>query len=429
MWSLQKLRESPEDTITTLARRGKNLRVEVESILSIDKDRRLLQTEYDELQARSRKLSKQLGEQIRRKPQDPVVESLREEAISCRAKASSLSDRLQLLAKEQKTQLLSLPNAPHSSTPEGQGEVHNREIRTGGPKPTESDKLRPHWDLFNSQNGLDFEAGSIVTGSGFLFYKGQIARLVRGLIYFFLEKAVEAGYEEIAPPLLVGEDAALGTGQLPDKEGQMYRIEEEPYYLIPTAEVPITNLYREKILSEQSFPVRCVGYTPCFRREAGSWGRDVRGLNRLHQFDKVEIVQICNPLYSYEVLEEMVSHVESLLEALELPYRLVQLCAGDLGFAAALTYDFEVYASAQKKWLEVSSVSNFESFQSRRMQLRYRKGSQVDYAHTLNGSALAIPRVLAALLEQGQRKDEIRLPTALLPYTGFSSLSIFSSKR
>ena len=429
MWSLQKLRESPETTIATLARRGKSLRVEVENILSIDTERRSLQTEYDELQTRSRQLSKQLGEQIRRKPQDPMVESLREEAITCRAKASAISDRLQILVKEQKTHLLSLPNAPHSSTPEGQNESQNKEIRSGGPRPTESDRLLPHWDLFSSQNGLDFEAGSKVTGSGFLFYKGQIARLVRGLIYFFLEKAREAGYEEIMPPLLVGEDAALGTGQLPDKEGQMYRLEEEPYYLIPTAEVPITNLYREKILPEQDLPLRYVGYTPCFRREAGSWGRDVRGLNRLHQFDKVEIVQICNPLYSYEVLEKMVSYVESLLEELELPYRLVQLCTGDLGFAAALTYDFEVYASAQKKWLEVSSVSNFEAFQARRMQLRYRSLDRVDYPHTLNGSALAIPRVLAALLEQGQRKDEIRLPKALVSYTGFSSLSISSSRK
>ena len=428
MWSLEELRKVPEEVIALLARRGQDVRGEIEAVLSIDKQRRSLQTEYDKLQARSRKISKQLGEQLRRKPRDPLAKTLREEAVSCRTKAAALSDRLQVLAKEQKDLLLTLPNSPHKSTPEGQGEAHNKEIRRGGPPPTESEKLLPHWALFNPADALDFEAGSRVTGSGFLFYRGQIARLMRGLTYFFLSKAQEAGYEEIIPPLLVNEDAAVGTGQLPDKEGQMYRLEGEPYYLIPTAEVPITNLHREKILSEKLLPLRYVGYTPCFRREAGSWGRDVRGLNRLHQFDKVEIVQICPPTCSYEALEQMVLHVESLLQALELPYRLIQLCAGDLGFAAALTYDFEVYAAAQKKWLEVSSVSNFEAFQARRLQLRYRSKGQVNYLHTLNGSALALPRVLACLLEQGQGEKEVRLPAALLPYTGFSSLPLPSSR-
>ena len=319
-----------------------------------------------------------------------------------------------------------LPNIPHQDVPDGLVAADNVVSRgsadTASPTPS-GQPLRPHWDLIGAE-GLDFSAASVSTGRGFVFFRGQVARLVRGLTHFFLDKAVEAGYEEIMPPLLVNEASATGTGQLPDKTGQMYRLEADPYYLIPTAEVPLTNLLREQIVPHKQLPVRYVGYTPCFRREAGSWGAKTRGLNRLHQFDKVEIVQICKPEESYDILEKMVTHVESLLQSLELPYKLLQLCAGELGFASAMTYDFECYAKGQKRWLEVSSVSNFEDFQARRMKMRYRPPTgKVAFVHTLNGSALALPRVLACLLENGQATDHIKLPKVLVPYTGFDSLA------
>ena len=425
MWSLSQLCQDPDTCVSALQKRGDQ---EVESvvarILLIDEQRRSLRSEYDTTQARSKQLARELGEQLRRKPHDPKAMGLRKEAIACKAQSGALSHQLQHIEKEQKQLLLSLPNAPHASVPEGKSEKDNELIRISELPAQKSHALRPHWSLIGKE-GLDFESGSRVSGSGFVFFKGKIARLVRALTSFFLDKAIDAGYEEVIPPLLVNEQAVLGTGQLPDKEKQMYTLEGEPYYLIPTAEVPITNLYRETILSSQQIPLRHVGCTPCFRREAGSWGKDVRGLNRVHQFDKVEIVHICEPETSYQALEEMLTHVESLLKALELPYRLVKLCAADLGFAAALTYDFETYTAAQKKWLEVSSVSNFECFQARRMNLRYRNASsKLVHPHTLNGSALAIPRILASLLENGQDAKQIHLPSSLIPYTGFSTIPI-----
>lgn len=427
MWSIHALRTAPQEAIEALKRRGEeDTETQLQNILHLDEKRRTLQTTYDNLQAQSKALAQKIGKALQQKAPSTLTEALRKEAIACKTQTNALSEQLHNIEKEQTQLLLLLPNAPHASVPEGQGEAQNRLIRSHAPpsQPPQNFPLRPHWALTDN-NSLDFQAGSTVTGSGFLFFKGHMARLVRGLIQFFLDKATEAAYEEIIPPLLVNEDAALGTGQLPDKEGQMYRLQEAPYYLIPTAEVPITNLWRAHILTEKQLPLRYVSYTPCFRREAGSWGKDVRGLNRLHQFDKVEIVQICDPKHSYEIIEEMISHVESLLKALELPYRLLQLCTGDLGFASAATYDFETYAPAQKKWLEVSSVSNFEAFQARRMQLRYRNTQRkINYPHTLNGSALALPRILACLLEQGQTQHEIRLPAAITPYTGFDTLPL-----
>ena len=425
MWSLQKLRQDPDACLGALQKRGeKEIEAHLSHILSLDERRRSLRTEYDATQARSKQIAKELGEQMKRKPNDPRALSLRKEAISCKTQSSALAQKLKTIEHEQEELLLSLPNAPHESVPEGHDASSNELIRSTELPSSDHRVLLPHWALIG-KSGLDFESGSRVTGSGFLFFRGQIARLVRGLIAFFLDRAIAEGYEEVMPPLLVGKDAVLGTGQFPDKEGQMYTLQEEPYYLIPTAEVPITNLHRGQLLRHQDLPLKYVGYTPCFRREAGSWGSDVRGLNRVHQFDKVEIVQIRAPEESYRVLEEMITQVEELLKALELPYRLLKLCAGDLGFTSAMTYDFETYAMAQKKWLEVSSVSNFECFQSRRMKLRYRnKSGTVEHPHTLNGSALAIPRILASLLENGQDGKQIHLPAALLPYTNFDRIDI-----
>ena len=317
--------------------------------------------------------------------------------------------------------LVVLPNLPHSSVPPGNSAEDNLEIRKGGQMPDLPPDAVPHWDLAKKYDIIDFELGNKLTGAGFPVYKGQGARLQRALINFFLEENVRAGYLEIMPPLMVNEDSGFGTGQLPDKDSQMYFVGLDNFYLIPTAEVPVTNIYRDVILDASELPIKNTAYTPCFRREAGSYGKDVRGLNRLHQFDKVEIVQIQHPDKSYQTLEEMVSHVESLVKKLELPYRIIKLCGGDMSFTSALTYDFEVYAAAQKRWLEVSSVSNFESFQANRLKLRFREegGKKPVLAHTLNGSSLALPRIVAALLENNQSASGIRIPAVLQAYTGF----------
>ena len=320
--------------------------------------------------------------------------------------------------------LVQVPNLPHSSVASGKTAEDNETVFEWGSKPLLAQDALPHWDLIKKYDLIDFELGAKITGAGFPVYKGKGARLQRALINFFLDEAVKAGYKEIMPPHLVNADSGFGTGQLPDKEGQMYHATADDLYLIPTAEVPITNLYRDVILKEEELPIKNAGYTPCFRREAGAWGAHVRGLNRLHQFDKVEIVQIAHPENSYQILEEMVAHVKGLLKKLELPFRILRLCGGDMSFASALTYDFETFCAAQNRWLEVSSTSNFESFQSNRMKCRFKAKDGKNYlVHTLNGSAMALPRIVATLLENNQHPDGIRIPAALVPYTGFDKIN------
>ncbi len=391
----------------------------VNDVLRLDDERKKTQTEMDALLAESNSLSKEIGGLFR--------QGKREEAEALKAKVAQLKKQTkQLLEKLNDTkskleeQLLSLPNAPHPSVPSGSTEEDNEVFKSwSGELPDLEEDALPHWELAGKYNLFDLELGNKITGSGFPLYRNQGARLQRALINFFLDEAHKAGYEEIHPPLMVNRETAKATGQLPDKEGQMYHIEKDNLYLIPTAEVPLTNIYRNVILEEKDFPVKLTGYTPCFRREAGSYGAHVRGLNRVHQFDKVEIVQIQHPDQSYDTLHKMLHHVEKVLDKLELPYRILRLCGGDLGFTSALTFDFEVYSAAQKRWLEVSSVSNFETYQSNRMKLRFRDGKKIRLAHTLNGSALALARIVAALLENNQTSEGITIPKALQSYTGF----------
>jgi seryl-tRNA synthetase len=393
----------------------------IDRILELDDQRKKLQLESDSLLAERNTLSKAIGELMR--------EGKKNDADAAKARVGDLKstlDTLQDRAESVRTQLeellLTVPNVPHESVPAGKTADDNEVAKAwSGALPELPDGALPHWDLATRYGLIDFKAGVKVSGSGFVVFKGKGARLERALISFFLDRAAAAGYLEIMPPLLVNADSARGTGQLPDKDGQMYFCERDGLYLIPTAEVPVTNLYRDEIVAVQDLPVKLCGYTPCFRREAGSYGADVKGLNRVHQFDKVEIVEISHPDASYERLEAMVAHVASLLEALGLPYRILRLCGGDMGFTSALTYDFEVYSAAQKRWLEVSSVSNFETYQSNRLQLRYRDdGGKNRLAHTLNGSALALARIVAALLENNQTPNGIHIPEVLHSYTGFS---------
>jgi seryl-tRNA synthetase len=335
-----------------------------------------------------------------------------------------LQEALEQCEKELHDILVQLPNLPHQSVPQGKTANDNEVVLTHGDIPKLHEKAAPHWDLCAKYDIIDFELGVKLTGAGFPVYKGKGAKLQRALINFFLDKAAEAGYAEVQPPILVNADSGYGTGQLPDKEGQMYYVGADEYYLIPTAEVPVTNIYRDVIVKAEDLPIKNTAYTPCFRREAGSYGKDVRGLNRLHQFDKVEIVQIQHPDKSYETLEEMRNYVAGLLQQLQLPFRILRLCGGDMSFASALTYDMEVYSAAQEKWLEVSSVSNFESFQANRLKLRYREGSNKPaLAHTLNGSALALPRIVAAIIENNQTPDGIKVPEVLVKYTGFDLIN------
>jgi seryl-tRNA synthetase len=347
---------------------------------------------------------------------------LKNQSAELKQNSKELNSYKAELEQEIKNILLLIPNVPHPSVPKGNADVDNEIINEVGEMPILNDDAKPHWELTEDYDLVDFKLGNKITGAGFPVYKGKGARLQRALITYFLDKNISSGYTEYMPPLLVNEASAYGTGALPDKEGQMYYMPEDNLYLIPTAEVPVTNLFRDVIVKD--FPIKCTAYTPCFRREAGSYGKDVRGLNRLHQFDKVEIVQIEHPENSYKTLEEMVEHISSILNELELPYRVLRLCGGDLSFTSALTYDFEVYSAAQEKWLEVSSVSNFESFQSNRLKLRYKdENGKSKLCHTLNGSALALPRVLAALLENNQNNDGIKMPEILHPYLGFDIIS------
>ncbi len=387
----------------------------VEAVLKLDDERKKVQFNLDELLAKVNLASKEIGLLIQQ-GQKEKADTHKKEVAEHKTSIDNIKEQLRNIEEQLQETIIRLPNLPHESVPTGKTAEGNIVIRQGGPIPTLHEKALPHWDLARQYNLIDFELGNKITGSGFPLYMNQGAKLQRSLIQYFLDFNTAAGYIEYIPPFVVNADSAYGTGQLPDKEGQMYYINEDKFYLIPTSEVPLTNIWRDVILKEE-LPIKMTAYSPCFRREAGSYGKDVRGLNRLHQFEKVEIVQIVHPEKSYEVLEEMVQHVEKLLQTLELPYRILKLCGGDMSFASALTYDFEVYSAAQKRWLEVSSVSNFETFQSNRLKTRYKDANgKTQLVHTLNGSSLALPRIVAALLENNQQDNGIPLPKVLHQY-------------
>ena len=396
----------------------------LDNAITIDDDRKRIQTELDQLNNQTNTISKQIGELFKAGKREEA-ETLKAEVNAINEKSKVQNDALKAAKEKLIEQLLDIPNVPHSSVPKGNTDEDNEVYKAWeGALPELTGEALPHWELAEKYQMIDFKLGVKITGAGFPLYRGKGSKLQRALINFFLDEAEKAGYEEIIPPLLVNEDSARGTGQLPDKEGQMYHVTKDELYLVPTAEVPLTNIYRDVILKESDFPKKITGYTPCFRREAGSYGAHVKGLNRVHQFDKIEIVQVTHPDKSYEVLEEMMEHVAGILTKLELPFRILRLCGGDLGFASALTYDFETYSAAQKKWLEVSSVSNFVTFQTNRLKLRFKDANgKMQLAHTLNGSALALARIVASLMENHQTPDGIRIPEALRPYTGFDMIS------
>ncbi len=427
MITLHRATSNIPEIVDSLSKRGINkeeIQNKLISLQKLDKERKDSQKESEELKSKVKIISNQIGGLYKSGKQ--------EEANKYKAEVSELKNRIQELDninKEVKAKiediLLSIPNIPHKLVPAGKDEEDNEIIKGwDGPLPDLGADAIPHWELAKKYNIIDFELGAFITGSGFPLFRGKGSKLKRALINFFLDEAEKAGYEEVRPPLMVNEDSARGTGQLPDKEGQMYYVEKDNLYLIPTAEVPLTNMFRDKIVNENDFPIKVTGYTPCFRREAGSYGSDVKGLNRVHQFDKVEIVQVVHPDESYKLLDEMINHVENLLIKLELPYRIVRLCGGDLGFTSALTYDFEVYSAGQKKWLEVSSVSNFESFQANRLKLRFKNNEgKSTLAHTLNGSALALARIVAAILENNQTAEGIKIPEVLKRYLNFEIIN------
>jgi seryl-tRNA synthetase len=418
MLQLQVLRQDPGAVKKKLAvRQFKDVSL-VDAIIRLDEERKKLQLETDNTQAKINAASKEIG-QLMAKGDKPAAEEKKLQVSEFKSALQPLAEQLARTEKSLHEQLVLLPNLPSPLVPEGKTAADNVIVREGGGKPALPGDAVPHWDLIKKYDIVDFETGARITGSGFAFYKGQGARLQRALVQYFLDFNTAAGYTEYLTPLMVNETTAFGTGQLPDKEGQMYYMPADELYMIPTAEVPLTNIYRDEIIPDSSLPVKMTAFSACFRREAGSFGKDVRGLNRVHQFDKVEIVQIVKPANSYDVLDEMVAHVEKLLDTLGLPYRILRLCGGDMGFASALTYDFEVYSAAQDKWLEVSSVTNFETFQSNRMKIRYRdENGKTQLLHTLNGSSLALPRIMAALLENNQGPDGIRVPAVLVPYFG-----------
>ena len=419
MLQISTIREKRDFIIERLSVKNFDAKEIVDQILSMDESRRKAQNELDQLLFKQNTLAKQVGN-LYKSGKKSEADILKNESSALKQQSSLVQDELNLLEEKLNVELVKLPNVPSDKVPKGRTPEDNEVVSEEGKIPELSANALPHWELAAKYDIIDFELGVKLTGAGFPVYKGKGARLQRALINFFLDKAVEAGYKEIQPPILINRDSGFGTGQLPDKEGQMYHMQIDDYYLIPTAEVPVTNIYRDAIVKTEELPIKMCAYTPCFRREAGSYGKDVRGLNRLHQFDKVEIVNIEHPDRSYETLEKMAEHVAALLRILQLPFRILRLCGGDMSFASALTYDFEVYSAAQKKWLEVSSVSNFESFQSNRMKLRFRSGSDKPVlAHTLNGSALALPRIVAALLENNQSEKGIVIPDALRAYTGF----------
>jgi seryl-tRNA synthetase len=420
MLTINLIREKRDFIAERLRIRNFDAEMILDKILQIDAKRRQIQVRTDALQAEMNRISKEIGSLMKSGNKDEA-DAAKEKTYKLKEEIKSLAEKFTTLDEEMRNEIIRLPNLPHQSVNRGHGAEDNVMMRSGGPMPMLNEDCLPHWDLIKKYDIIDFELGIKLTGAGFPVYKDKGAKLERALINFFLDEGIKAGYKEIIPPVVVNEDSGFATGQLPDKEGQMYNITLDGFYLIPTAEVPVTNIYRDVILDADVLPIKNIAYTPCFRREAGSWGAHVRGLNRLHQFDKVEIVRIAHPDNSYESLDEMVSHVEGLVKSLELPYRIMRLCGSDMSFTSSLTYDFEVWSGAQKKWLEVSSVSNFESFQANRLKCRFReKGEkQTKLAHTLNGSALALPRIVAALLENNQTESGIRIPDILVPYTGF----------
>ena len=424
MIELNWLRSDKDNIASALKKRGlEKIDSELSQIIILDNDRKNLKSELDTILAESNLIAKEIGVKIKSGEKDSV-ENLKKRSGELKEKSKSISEELKNKEVMIRDMLCSIPNVPDKIVPKGNSEEDNLLISSDEINISNHIKYKPHWELIKDFSLIDFDTGNKITGAGFPVYINEGAKLQRALINYFLDQANENGYSEIQPPILINEESGFGTGQLPDKEGQMYKIEDENLYLIPTAEVPITNIYRKKILDKSSLPIKNVAYTPCFRKEAGSWGSHVRGLNRLHQFDKVEIVQIENEDNSEKALQEMCNYVESLIKSLEISYRKLLLCAGDLGFASSITYDFEVYAPGQKRWLECSSVSNFKTYQSNRMNLKIRDGKNKVLANTLNGSALALPRIVAAILETHQNGNEINIPKALHKYTGFKKINL-----
>ena len=417
MLHINKIRDNKEAYITLLKLKNVDATELFNSVISLDDQRKSTQQKADDFLAKGNQLAIQIGE-LYKTGKSQEANALKEESSRIKEESKTLLHKQAELEKDIQNILVQIPNIPHSSVPAGKSDTDNITIKESGKIPTLMSGAKPHWELTSKYSLIDFELGNKISGAGFPVYTNKGARLQRALIAYFLDKNIAAGYTEYLPPHLVNAASGFGTGQLPDKEGQMYHVTEDDLYLIPTAEVPVTNFFRDVIVKD--FPIKCTAYTPCFRREAGSYGKDVRGLNRLHQFDKVEIVQIQHPEKSYETLDAMVNHVASILDELELPYRILQLCGGDLSFTSSLTFDFEVYSAGQEKWLEVSSVSNFESYQANRLKLRYKdENGKTQLCHTLNGSALALPRIYAALIENNQTPDGVKIPKALQPYTGF----------
>ena len=419
MLTLKQLRENKEEAIRRLAKKGVDAAPIIARIEALDDKRKALQVELDNCLAAQNAAAKQIGA-LMAKGEREAAEAKKAEVAGLKTRSQQLKEEADRAAEELQNEIILLPNMPAEIVPEGRTAEDNVVVKLVERESKISSEALPHWELAKKYDIIDFDLGVKLTGAGFPVYKGKGARLQRALINYFLDCNTAAGYQEVEPPIMVNEASGFGTGQLPDKEGQMYHATADGFYLVPTAEVPVTNIFRDVILDEKELPVKMTAYTPCFRREAGSYGKDVRGLNRLHQFDKVEIVQVAHPDNSYEALDAMVAHVESIVASLGLPYRILRLCGGDMSFTSALTYDFEVYSEAQQRWLEVSSVSNFESFQSNRLKLRYRDENRKNQlCHTLNGSSLALPRIVAALLENNQTEEGIRIPDALIPYTGF----------
>ena len=423
MLQLQYIKDHTEEIVSRLKIKNvQNVEERIAGILELDAQRRALQVKADGVKAEQNKMAKEIG-MLMKQGKKEEAEAAKARTAELKGEEKALGEELASTEKALNEKLISLPNAPHPTVPCGKSEADNVVVGEFGTKPELPADALPHWDLCAKYDIIDFELGNKVTGAGFPFYKGKGARLQRALINFFLNEASEAGFLEIQPPLMVNEASGLGTGQLPDKEGQMYAIPLDGFYMIPTAEVPITNIFRGEVVDAKQFPIKRVGYSECFRREAGSYGKDVRGLNRLHEFSKVEIVVIEHPDRSYDMLEEMKKHVGGLLDKLGLPYHILKLCGGDISFTSAMTFDFEVWSAAQKRWLEVSSVSNFETFQANRMKLRFKDGNgKMQLCHTLNGSALALPRIVAALLENNQTSDGIVMPECLRPYLGFDKI-------
>ena len=417
MLEINKIRENKKEFITLLKIKNRDFSDLLNNVIAIDDDRKSTQKKLDEILSQANQIAKKIGS-LYKNGEVKAADDLKQESLVLKEQSKLLQTNKNQLEQDIQDILIQIPNTPHHSVPQGSSDDDNIVIREKGKIPILNSGAKPHWELTTMYDLIDFELGNKITGAGFPVYTNKGAKLQRALISFFLDKNIAAGYREYLPPHLVNENSGFGTGSLPDKDGQMYHINEDNLYLIPTAEVPVTNFFRNVIVKD--FPIKCTSYTPCFRREAGSYGKDVRGLNRLHQFDKVEIVQIEHPEKSYETLESMVNHVSTLLDELELPYKILKLCGGDLSFTSALTYDIEVYSAAQKKWLEVSSISNFETYQSNRLKLRYKdKKGTTHLCHTLNGSALALPRVYAALIENNQTQNGIKIPKVLQPYTGF----------